>query len=79
MGRLQLMLLFQFLNLDVGHECPFCLQRETVFHAFMQCSRLEPLFTVLQNLFCVLVRRFLLGFLFVVLNMFRENVLNVNF
>lgn len=38
-------------NPDVGHDCPFCLQRETVFHTFMQCSRIEPLFTVVQNLF----------------------------
>lgn len=40
------------LNPDVGHECPFCSQRETVFfHVFMSCPRLKPLFEVLQNLF----------------------------
>ncbi|KAI4881398.1 hypothetical protein NFI96_030494, partial [Prochilodus magdalenae] len=39
------------LNPGVSHECPFCLDRETVFHAFMWCFRLRPLFQVLQNVF----------------------------
>ncbi|KAI4899661.1 hypothetical protein NFI96_033222 [Prochilodus magdalenae] len=39
------------LNPEVSHECPFCLDRETVFHAFMRCFRLRPLFRVLQNVF----------------------------
>ncbi|KAI4890612.1 hypothetical protein NFI96_004370 [Prochilodus magdalenae] len=39
------------LNPGVSHECPFCLDRETVFHAFMRCFRLRPLFRVLQNVF----------------------------
>ncbi len=39
------------LNPEVSSECPFCFKRETVFHAFMECSRLNHLFTVLRNLF----------------------------
>ncbi len=34
----------------MSSECPFCFKRETVFHAFMECSRLNHLFTVLRNL-----------------------------
>ncbi len=39
------------LNPDVSNECPFCFQRETVFHTFVYCSSLQPLFDGLQNLF----------------------------
>lgn len=39
------------LNPNVSEQCPFCLQRETLFHAFMQCSRLQPLFDCLTNMF----------------------------
>lgn len=39
------------INPGVGHECPFCSQRETLFHAFLQCERLRPLFLCLQRLF----------------------------
>ncbi len=39
------------INHEVNQECPFCLQRETVFHAFMYCNRLRPLFSLLQDLF----------------------------
>lgn len=38
------------INHEVTQECPFCSQRETVFHTFMHCTRLEPLFTFLQDL-----------------------------
>ncbi len=43
------------------------LQLMLLFHAFMQCSRLEPLFTVLQNLFLCFgetfsIRIFICGF-----------------
>lgn len=37
------------LNPKVTQECPFCSQRETVFHAFIHCSRLQPLFVFLKN------------------------------
>jgi len=58
------------LNPDVGKECPFCFQRETVFHTFLYCSRLKPLFDGLQNLFNVFdesfsVQTFILGFKYV--------------
>lgn len=39
------------LNPNVSHECVFCLQRETVFHAFLNCPRLNPLFMVLTKVF----------------------------
>ena len=39
------------LNQEVDQECPFCPQRETIFHAFVQCIRLKPLFVVLEHLF----------------------------
>ncbi len=32
-------------------ECPFCFQRETIFHTFLYCSRLDSLFQVLTGLF----------------------------
>ncbi len=39
------------LNPNVSQQCPFCSHRETVFHAFMHCYRLKPLFEVLKKLF----------------------------
>jgi len=30
--------------------CPFCPHKETVFHAFMQCIRLETLFVMVKEL-----------------------------
>ena len=39
------------LNPSVSEQCPFCTMRETIFHAFMQCVRLEPLFSLLKRLF----------------------------
>jgi hypothetical protein len=55
------------LNPEVNSACPFCLQRETVFHAFMHCFRLEPLFMRLKELFCrfdetFCIETFILGF-----------------
>jgi len=39
------------INHEVNQECPFCFQRETVFHTFMHCIRLKPLFIYLQDVF----------------------------
>lgn len=39
------------LNPEVSSEFLFCFIRETVFHAFMQCSRLNHLFMILRSLF----------------------------
>lgn len=36
-------------NVSVG--CPFCSERETVFHAFYHCGRLDVLFDVLRTVF----------------------------
>ncbi len=38
-------------NFDGTDCCPFCLQRETLFHAFMYCERSKPLFDMLEMLF----------------------------
>jgi len=39
------------LNLNVQDSCPFCGARETIFHCFMHCERLRPLFGLLEILF----------------------------
>ncbi len=37
------------MNPEVSPECPFCLQKETIFHAVMYSFRLEPLFVKLKR------------------------------
>ena len=39
------------MNQDITDKCPFCPCRETVFHCFLECKRLEPLFMLLERLF----------------------------
>ncbi len=39
------------LDPSVGVGCPFCSEVETVFHLFVQCSRLNDLFTLLSQWF----------------------------
>lgn len=39
------------LNPNVQDKCPFCGERETIFHCFMYCERLRPLFGLLEILF----------------------------
>lgn len=39
------------INHEVLSDCPFCSKRETVFHAFMECDRLKPLFLFLEKIF----------------------------
>lgn len=42
------------LNPTVQDKCPFCMNRETIFHCFMHCERLSSLFVLLETLFsCV--------------------------
>jgi len=36
------------LNPTVSDKCPFCLERETIFHCFMDCDRLNPIFDLLS-------------------------------
>lgn len=50
-GALAVNAFISVLNSDVTVECPFCLKRETVFHAYMDCFRLKSLFSLLHNLF----------------------------
>lgn len=38
------------INPELSSTCPFCTCRETVFHCFMECSRLAPLFCFLSLL-----------------------------
>ncbi len=40
------------LNVEVKDDCPFCFQRETIFHVFIQCSRLTPFFDFVKGVFC---------------------------
>lgn len=42
------------LNPTVNDICPFCLERETIFHCFLNCGRLSPLFDLLEFLFSLL-------------------------
>ncbi|MGH0176013.1 UNVERIFIED_CONTAM: hypothetical protein FKN15_071634 [Acipenser sinensis] len=35
---------------SISLECVFCSEEETVFHAYSDCERLEPLFQLLSNL-----------------------------
>ena len=69
------------LNPDVGQDCPFCFLRETVFHVFMQCVRLKPLFVILQALFVSLnepfsMETFILGFKYVQKHRFKCQLIN---
>lgn len=44
-----------FLNIldpQVRDQCPFCTERETVFHYFLYCHRLQTLFAALKRIFC---------------------------
>ena len=46
------------INPNVNKKCSFCPQRETVFHCFMDCGRLDSLFQLLQRMFTVLGNTF---------------------
>ncbi len=39
------------LNPEVDSVCPFCSNRETIFHVFTNCCRLQPLFLAASNVF----------------------------
>ncbi len=39
------------LNPEIDAGCPFCTERETIFHAFVNCARLESLFLFLDAIF----------------------------
>lgn len=38
-------------NTDLSGLCPFCQEIETVFHMFLECKCLEPLFNMLKHVF----------------------------
>ncbi len=61
--------------------CPFCLQRETLFHAFMYCERLKPLFDMLEilfNYFNVMfsMKVFICGFKYVKSRCYKSQLIN---
>lgn len=69
------------LNPEISPDCPFCGQRETVFHAFMYCCRLRPLFHVLENLLTSFnevfsMQMFICGFKYVRRRSFECQLLN---
>ncbi len=33
----------------VRDECPFCFEHEDVYHLFLQCERLKPMFLLLEE------------------------------
>ena len=39
------------INPEISDKCPFCVGRETIYHCFMDCNRLSPLFCMLSLLF----------------------------
>ncbi len=58
------------LNPEVASVCPFYSNRETIFHAFTNCCRLQPLFLVVSNVFrscneTFSLETFILGFKYV--------------
>ncbi len=57
------------LNPTVSDKCPFCSERETIFHCFMDCNRLNRIFDLLKVFFCYFNIRFtkqdfILGFFY---------------
>lgn len=69
------------LNPEIDAECPFCTERETIFHAFVKCARLEFLFMVLENIFLrcnetFTMVSFILGFKYVLKKRFVCQLLN---
>ncbi len=61
--------------------CHFCLQRETLFHAFMYCERLKPLFDMLEilfNYFNVMfsMKVFICGFKYVKSRCYKSQLIN---
>lgn len=39
------------INPEIDAGCPFCTERETIFHTFVNCARLESLFLCLGSIF----------------------------
>ena len=69
------------LNPEVTQDCPFCSMRETVFHAFLHCLRLCPLFDFLHSLFqafdeCFFKQIFILGFKYCKTNSSKGELIN---
>lgn len=50
-GAIAVNALTSAMNPTVCDRCPFCLERETIYHCFMECFRLGPLFSMLSVMF----------------------------
>ncbi len=69
------------LNPNVSENCPFCNERETVFHCFMFCNRLPFLFSLLELLFesfevCFTKQDFILGCMYTIKKKYKCQLLN---
>ena len=53
-GIVAVNVLVSVINPNVSEKCPFCSQRETVSHCFIDCGRLDSLFQLLQRMFRML-------------------------
>jgi len=61
------------LNPTVNDKCPFCSERETIFHCFINCDRLSPLFDLL-DFFIFFIRDF--GFKYSRLQKYKCQLIN---
>lgn len=48
-GAIAISAFASILNLEVSQKCPFCSEKETMFHAFLHCVRLRPIIFTLQR------------------------------
>jgi len=80
-GAIAVNALVSVINHETSDECPFCFQKENIFHAFMHCNRLLPLFQVLKSLFgrfdeTFSLETFICGFKYIRRCRFRCQLLN---
>ncbi len=69
------------INPEIDAGCPFCTERETIFHAFVNCARLEPLSLYLGSIFrncneSFSMVLFIFGFKYVIKKIFICQLLN---
>jgi len=50
-GAIPVNAFISLINDDVTEACPFCSQKETIFHAYLHCDRLQLLFNILDMFF----------------------------
>lgn len=69
------------MNPNVSESCPFCIERETVFHCFIFCNRLSFLFSLLESIFdsfgvCFTKHDFILGCMYTMKKKFKCQLFN---